>query len=327
MRLNRLALIGTLGMLTWAGQASAINVVIDYTYDTTNFFGAGNPSGAAAGQQARDSLDAAASYFSDILTDTFTGIDTPPSYHSELFDGYTVWEWTAMFTHPTTGSVASIVNATIQPDEYRIYAGARSLGSMTAGRGGSGGYNVLVNPTGGFLQSEIDEMNQITDAFFSDVQTRGQASGFSRWGGSISFDNDGSTTWSYNHNAAPLSNTVDFYSVAIHELAHSLGFGGSEWQSLISGTSFTGAAALAEYGSYPPVSTDDFAHWDNDTMSTVYGTATAQEAAMDPDILDGTRKRFTALDAAGMADIGWDIVPPVLLLDGDPQRRRVRRAE
>ena len=28
--------------------------------------------------------------------------------------------------------------------------------------------------------------------------------------------------------------------------------------------------------------------------------ATAQEAAMDPDVLNGTRKRFTALDAAAL---------------------------
>jgi hypothetical protein len=31
---------------------------------------------------------------------------------------------------------------------------------------------------------------------------------------------------------------------------------------------------------------------------------------MDPDLNLGTRKRFTALDAAAMDDIGWDVIPP-----------------
>jgi hypothetical protein len=38
---------------------------------------------------------------------------------------------------------------------------------------------------------------------------------------------------------------------------------------------------------------------------------------MDPDILDGTRKRLTALDAAALDDIGWDLatIPPQLYGD------------
>jgi hypothetical protein len=50
----------------------------------------------------------------------------------------------------------------------------------------------------------------------------------------------------------------------------------------------------------------------------VYGGTTTQEAAMDPDLQNGTRKRFTALDAAAMRDIGWEVIaPPVTTLFGD----------
>ena len=42
-------------------------------------------------------------------------------------------------------------------------------------------------------------------------------------------------------------------------------------------------------------------------MSKVFGTNTAQEAAMDPEINAGTRKYLTALDAAALKDIGWSI--------------------
>ena len=47
-----------------AQPAAAITIQINYTYDTTNFFGSGNPQGATAGAQARPALEAAASYYS-----------------------------------------------------------------------------------------------------------------------------------------------------------------------------------------------------------------------------------------------------------------------
>lgn len=44
-------------------------------------------------------------------------------------------------------------------------------------------------------------------------------------------------------------------------------------------------------------------------MSEVGGVA--QEAAMDPNITTGTRKRFKDLDVAGLRDVGWEttVVP------------------
>ncbi len=319
MRLSTLALIGGLGVLSWAGSARAINIDIDYTYDTGNFFGAGNPSGAVAGQQARDALETAADYFSEILTDSFTGISTPPIFNGD-FGGMVVWEWSASFSHPTTGASISLVDETILPDQYRVFAGARSLSGSTAGRGGAGGYGWSSTPSGGFTQGEIDQINQITADFSSDVETRGQASGFSAWGGSITFDNDGSTAWSYDHTAAPAGGTADFFSIAIHELAHAVGFGGLDWEAMVGGSFnnyfFPGSASTTEYGSSPPVD-NDRSHWAEDTMSTVYGGTATQEVAMDPSILNGTRKLFTALDAAGLTDIGWNLTPPITTLTGD----------
>ncbi|MBM3821495.1 MAG: hypothetical protein FJ404_01185 [Verrucomicrobia bacterium] len=42
-------------------------------------------------------------------------------------------------------------------------------------------------------------------------------------------------------------------------------------------------------------------------MSRLPGTATFQEAAMDPDISNGQRKFFTDLDFAGLSDVGWQV--------------------
>jgi hypothetical protein len=52
-------------------------------------------------------------------------------------------------------------------------------------------------------------------------------------------------------------------------------------------------------------------------MSTIYGTATPQEAAMDPDVLNGTRKFFTNLDGAALKDIGWELIAPPVSPTGD----------
>jgi len=233
----------------------------------------------------------------------------PPDFHSSQFNGIATWDWQATFTNPATGSTTTLNNPTVPADEYRIYAGARSLSGSTAGIGGPGGYGYNTGGNGGFFsQAEIDQINAITDTFVNQVEDREEPFGFSAWGGAITFDRDGSTVWHYNHTTQPAANATDFYSVAVHELTHAFGFGtADEWNALVSGASFFGSAAAAAYGGPVPV---NGGHWANNTQSTVYGTATAQEAAMDPDVLNGTRKFFTTLDAAALTDIGWDLVPP-----------------
>src|SRR3954471_15802413 len=91
-----------------AQPVPAINVQINYTYDTTHFFGSGNPQGAAAGSQAKAALEAAASFYSTILTDSFSVIQTPPVFHSTTFDGQVVWHWTENFNNPTTNAATVV---------------------------------------------------------------------------------------------------------------------------------------------------------------------------------------------------------------------------
>ena len=318
---------------TSAGLACAITISVDYRYDTqalggSNFFGSGNPQGAAGGAQARAALESAASYFSSILNDTFSAITVPAPYHSTApgSTGVNTWFFEQRFQNPS-GSVEVVVpNPSVPANTYIIYAGARSLGGNVAGVGGVGGQfrGNEVSGTNTFTSSDISAMNQITENFFDAVDTRGEPSGFSRWGGTISFDTDPSPTWHFNHTTPPSGNVRDFYSVAIHELAHSLGFGSqsttatTEWQALISGSSFVGANAMSQNGGNPVPLSGDRAHWAFNTQSVIYGGTAAQEAAMDPDLLNGTRKRLTALDAAALRDIGWEVIaPPVEALFGD----------
>src|SRR5262245_16536883 len=256
-----------------AQSAAAITLSLDYSYDAANFFGAGNPQGPTGGAQAKAALEAAASFYSTILTDSFSPIQTPAPFHSSQFDGQVTWQWTENFNNPATNAATVVTNATIAADQYVIYAGARSLTGSTAGIGGPGGFGWSSNPTGGWSQAEINQINATTATFQNQVEKRGQPSGFSRWGGTITFDNDGSTPWFFNHLGTPSGNVTDFYSIALHELGHAVGLGSStDWTNLVSGSTFTGINAEAQHGGTAIPLSADLGHWANGTMSVVYGT-------------------------------------------------------
>src|SRR5205085_8096932 len=123
-----------------AQPAAAINVTIDYTYDTANFFGSGNPQGATAGAQAKAALEAAASFYSGILTDSLSIIQTPqPLIGSQ--GGVWTWQWTENFNNPTTNAATVVTNPTVPANQYVIYVGARSLSGSEAGLAGPGGFS------------------------------------------------------------------------------------------------------------------------------------------------------------------------------------------
>ncbi|HVT26433.1 MAG TPA: matrixin family metalloprotease, partial [Lacipirellulaceae bacterium] len=177
---------------------------------------------------------------------------------------------------------------------------------------GPGGYtySTYVTGTNSFTQSDSDYIAATTASFTTAITTRGQESKFSRWGGAITFDNDGSSTWYFDKTGTPSGNVIDFYSVALHELAHAIGFGtSSDWQSLVSGTQFVGDTAITNHGGTAVPLSADLGHWANGTTSVIYGTSTPQETLMDPSLTNGTRKRLTELDAAALEDIGWSLAP------------------
>lgn len=306
-----------------AAPAAAVTVTIDYTYDLpvnggSNFFGAGNPQGAAGGTAAKNALGAAVSYFNAILTDTFSAIQTPAQFHGSAGGVYT-WQWKMKFNNPSTNAAVELINPTVPANQYIVYVGSRTLSVNEGGQGAAGSWEDSATSVGSYTSQEIAYINATTDTFKAAVERRGQpvvsVPDFADWGGSIAFDR--SAPWFFNHLGQPSGNVTDFYSVAIHELAHAIGFGQktispsplAEWQKLISGSTFIGTNAIATNGGIPvPLApSPDLGHWATGKASVVYGTATPQETAMDPEILNGTRKKLTELDAAALKDIGWSL--------------------
>lgn len=283
-----------------AGSAAAVTIRIDYTYDANGFFPADGPGRAA--------LTAAAEFYSSLLGDSLDAIATPAKFYGSK-GGEATWYSKRKFTNPTTGVTNALLNPIFDADEFVVYVGARNLNNTELGIGGPGSSAYAFVRNGEFTADELTQVNATNDAFSKAVISRGETSGFGAWGGAISFDSVG-TTWHFDHTTAPGAGEADFYSVALHELAHTLGFGTSEeWKKLVSGTDFTGSHAKAANANadMPLASGDDTAHWEQTSSSTVYGGTTSQTPLMVPSLGLNTTRELTDLDAGALVDLGWEI--------------------
>jgi len=169
-------------------------------------------------------------------------------------------------------------------------------GAITLGVGGPGG-------------------SVVNRLYKNDALTRGQAgvnisqpdlsTDFSPWGGFISFNKDYSH-WFFDTTLATDDDIgaqqIDFLSVAVHEMAHVLGFGTADsFKRWVTGDTYDGPNTPAT-----PLDGYDF-HWLEGTTSTIHGVSF--EAAMDPSIDAGQRKLLTDLDWNALRDIGWQVSP------------------
>jgi hypothetical protein len=275
---SRAILLAALLAAVAPAARAAISVQFDYRYDT-GFF-TGHP-------ERRATLEFAAASLAR-FTDGLAAI-IPYEDHT----------WEAQVWRPDTDEEVWLPNLEIPADTLLVFAGARPLGG-SLGTGGPGGWSAA-----GY-----------DGAWFDTVQARGETGALAApftdvgpWGGSLAFATDPDVSWYFGLDPAGLApGQSDFLSVAMHELGHLLGIGTSDsWDRWIVAGTFRGPAARAEYGGNVPV-TASHAHWLYDTESTVDGVV--QEAAMDPNLTQGTRKLFTDLDFAGLDDVGWEVTVP-----------------
>ena len=281
-------LVRTSGCLLLAGlimrPAEAIVIQIDYTYDTGNYF--------SAGSAERNRLEDATAFFGNLLED-----DLDPITPTGTYSTFTPESWQINFTNPSTGATQTVDDVAVAADTIILYVGARPFGGTKLAEAGYGGASTFA-----FGGSEFDKA----------VKTRGEigvgSTDFAPWGGFLSVNN--TTSWDTSSEGS--GSEQHLYSTLLHEIGHVLGIGTAQsWDSQVSAGQFTGAGAIAEYGGDVPLyfsaSSSRYDHWANGTTSTIWGTATLQEASLDPDIMSGDVKLITALDVAGLDDIGWDI--------------------
>ena len=317
--------------------ADAIQIVVDYRYDTQNFFNVSTTNGP----KARATVEAAANWLSTIIDDTLSAIPfTDPNPPAPQF--FPVWR--QVFQHPGTGqssyAVSSAANASVDgltvvhgsppANEFRdiqipanqllVYVGGSSLSSALG-------------------QSSTGFGSYGSDSFNANVAQRGKpTSEYASWGGSVTFDNDAATNWNFDYLTEPTAGKSDLYSVALHEIGHLLGLSSnnSAFNAWKFGAEFRGPQALAAWKREDPsapssatgiplVSSSD-RHWkDNAPTPTSapsvssfrVGTTMLQEAAMDPNILTGSRKLFTDVDTYALRDVGWTIPNSVFAIPGD----------
>lgn len=257
-----------------------LDIVIDYTYDSNNFF---------TPQSRRDVIEEVAAIYEARITDDLTAI-TPGGVNS----------WTAIFNDPSTGSSVSLGNPAIPANKVIVYVGARPQPGRLA-LGGHGGFSASATPQ-----------------FIENLKTRGEAgvdpngdadTDYALWGGTISFNSD--TNWNSTFNP-PLPNQNDLFTVALHEMGHVLGFGTSQsFLNLVNPSNeFIGSEAVAAAGGPVPMHSDG-KHYASGTMGVLPGTSTTQENNYDPQILVGTRKHLTNVDWAAIDDLGWDVTAVV----------------
>lgn len=317
--------------LVWllSAHAGAIEILVDYTYDTENFFNT---------QAKRDSIEAAAGRWAAIIDSPLLEIDAG-------YDGGNS-DWRVGFTHPGTGNGFQISTApsssptddiivqlggasaaanvydpsfVLPQDTWILFAGGRDLSSAAVGGTGTG-----LNLTSTF--------NDPLGPLRRGLGTNLGASGLPAWGGSIAFDNNG-VNWNYDTSIAAPSGTTDLYSIALHEIGHALGLNTTwtDFTDLISGNAYQGANAVAAYNADNGASLSTLSlagggnpHWANNTYDSfifepgnpnyvgTVGTGVLQDLEMEP-VADFTgtirRLELTNVDVGEAQDIGWSVVP------------------
>ncbi len=300
---------------------SAITIAVDFSDSTSTFF-----DNSANGLLAKAAVQAAADDISAAISTSLNALSTQRVYTGTNLSTTVTLTNTLSYTNPDTGA-NSIYTGSLAADEFRIFVGARGLGGSTLGQGGPGGVGIgagvsgigsqgpaagvaaSANSTAAMLRGAFTT-NTLGGTFGGSFSTTSYSTSYGPSLGNLWFDNDGSSIWHLNHTTAVVAGRNDLYSVALHEILHSLGVGTYDsWDSNVSGMNWLGSEVIALHGTGTGIIDSDGSHIENNIMSTRLSDGLMQEVVMDPNITTGTRKNLTQLDLAFLRDLGWQTVP------------------
>jgi hypothetical protein len=249
---------------------SSFNIEFDYRFDTTGWF---TPEKRAA-------LDAAASFWENIIQDEFANVPTGTQVQA--------------LTNPATGETIRNFANDRPIDDVVIFVGAKEAKRILA-----------------------KAIATATPALVPEQKRYGGAD-FEPWVGSIAFNP--TINWFFDPTPATVSDlpakAMDFISIATHEIGHILGFGSSEaydtwvetaqrpYGTVKAGAGFVGPSAKAFNGGQPiPLGTGLVAGH----IADKYQFGGSGTPLMVPYYFEGQRRLPTKLDAAILDDIGYTI--------------------
>jgi hypothetical protein len=301
-----------------------LTVRVDYRYDSSGFFS--NP-------EARSAIEAAAARWSRILNQSLAAVNSVDDDTDRRF----------LLRNPSTGQDLQISSAasaatddlrsagaptadeywngiTLPADQWILFVGARNLNSLAVGGAFGGGTN---------FSTVFDEPDNLLNRGFNSG-----VGSLTVLGGNIAFNS--SENWHFNHCGTPPAGTIDFYSIALHEMGHCFGMASTgvvEWGDLISGTQYNGIWAITAYeldtgtvatslpiaGGTPRF---DF-HWkDGEINSKIFplgkpnyqstvGKDQFQEVLMSATVQFtgmARRRELTNVDLGAIKDLGWSVI-------------------
>ncbi|MBT8044447.1 MAG: hypothetical protein KJO79_05795 [Verrucomicrobiae bacterium] len=329
-----LALCATMSLACTASDLKAFNIELDFSHDSggDNFFATNTAAKSAVEQAAQD--------IGNLITTALAPVKE--SYSGE--DGFTTvaFNWEYLYTNPDDGTEESIPSPSIAANTVKIYVGVRELAGDTLGSGGPGGVQLgisasNISPT--YLQNALDQAaynsnNGIGRGAGPVIQNITGTASFSGTPGSYDLDvgvgignlwfdvdtdnkkgkDDDATLesfWHFDHTTPVTAGKVDFYSVALHELLHAVGFGVSAtWDDQLSGSSdWTGSEVISLTGSGTGLIDATSGHIADGITSNRLSDGVSQTAVMGPIINQGERRLLTELDAAFLRDLGYTTIP------------------
>ncbi|TWT77292.1 hypothetical protein Pla123a_19490 [Posidoniimonas polymericola] len=317
----------------------ALQITLDFSIDAQNenWFDPLSP----IGQVRRGLVESAAQFLSDIIvTDdwtaaatgsaplTFTdiaagvlyGVDGQPIAGVAETDG-AGYSYSGASGVPTSNRTAAAAN------EYVVYVGAFAFdaGATASAKGGwfggdrnpAGAAGQAFNSWGGRVYFNTNKTWYLgqnpgadpTDNYGIQDSSKNptQDSSSDNWDWSTSSDSwKGFDLRSVDANA---SGKTDLYGTALHELLHALGATSSPIEQYVgvdSGGDFVGSNLVQEHGGPVP---GDGGHFEQNLQSVVWGSdGIVSEALLDPNSTSGVRKYLTAVDAALLKDLGYDVL-------------------
>lgn len=253
-----------------ASALRAVTIEFDYSYDSSGFFS--DPIKKAT-------LEAAGAAWEAVLENV---------HLPEIPLGTGINTWSLSFNRPDQAATQNqakntvITNQPIAENTIVIYVGARP-----------DVYGGLL----GFAEFSYSVFG--TSAWLKVFQDRDNGDRFASFGGAVSFDSD--ADWHFDPDPSTKESfpgQVDFYTLALHEVGHLLGFAGvAAFNRLTLSGNFAGAETVALYGSAPPFGVGG--HWPDGFTFQSQGMVMA--AVLQPNV----RNHINPLEVTILRDLGY----------------------